>query len=181
MLKRGEEERNKRMRGDFLLILSSSQSSHPLFPLCYTPPMSTTIKTILAIIVVALLIGIMVFVINPAGQLREARDTQRRTDLETIANAIGGYAGDNGGQVPFEITAKETPICRSGVNLDCTGLVNLNALTGAYLRAIPADPTAGTSIDSGYAILWDGRTISLTAPSAEGGQTISVVRVVGKK
>ncbi len=143
--------------------------------------MSTTIKTILVIIVVALLIGIMVFVINPAGQLREARDTKRQTDLETIADAIAGFAKDNSGQVPFEITTKATPVCRSGVNLHCAGMINLNALTGAYLQAIPADPMSGTAIDSGYAILWDGRTVTLTAPSAEGERTISVVRMVGEK
>ena len=44
-----------------------------------------------------------------------------------------------GGNLPSGITTSTLGICRSGVGVDCTGLANLNVLTGSYVVGIPAD------------------------------------------
>jgi hypothetical protein len=142
---------------------------------------SAALSAILAATGVLLLIGIMIFMIDPPGQLREARDVQRQTDIETIMNAIAGYARDNDGHLPFPVTSSPVSICRSGVNLNCGNLINLNVLTGAYLRAMPADPKNGTAISTAYTLMWDGTRMTIAAPSAEQEKMIEVMWTVSKE
>jgi hypothetical protein len=113
----------------------------------------------------------------PQTALPEARDAQRRSDVNTILNAIYQYAIDNNGILPSEdINETATEICRSGTT-SCTGLIDLDVLTGAYLVSIPSDPTGSTSRRTGYKIkLDDSGRITVSAPHAEGSGTISVTR-----
>lgn len=141
---------------------------------------SAALPAILSVVGVLLLIGIIVWFVDPAGQMRMARDIQRKIDVEVIMNAIIGYARDNNGRMPFEASKSPLPICRSGVNLNCGTLINLNALTGAYLRAMPADPKNGTAISTAYTLSRDGDRITVAAPSAENGEVIMVTGMVRK-
>lgn len=117
---------------------------------------------------------------NPftSGQLGDARNAQRRSDVNTILNAVYQYAIDNNGELPAEITSSPTPICRSGVNVDCTGQVNLNVLTGSYLVAVPTDPQTATEFATHYTIYRDAvtRRVTVSAPDAEQAMVISVTR-----
>ncbi|MDD5055648.1 MAG: hypothetical protein PHZ00_05280 [Candidatus Peribacteraceae bacterium] len=149
--------------------------------LCFHRRGSLVTQVLLGIVVAVVLIGIMVFVINPARQFREARDAQRMADIETIIDAIVGYARDNDNRLPFPLTVEPTPICRSGVNLNCGQRINLNFLTGAYLTAIPADPEDATAISTAYTLTWDGVRITVAAPFAEQVGTIAVERIVKGK
>ena len=75
-------------------------------------------------------------------------------------------------------TTKE--ICRNGGA--CTGTATstvyvdlYNALVPKYVVGIPADPQATSSTSTGYTIMEDANNrVTITAPGAENGMTISV-------
>jgi hypothetical protein len=118
-----------------------------------------------------------IFGINPARDLGQARDAQRRADVNTIINAIYQYEIDNNGKLPFEIAPGETiELCRSQRD-DCDGKVNLSALEGSYVVRVPQDPTANTEEPgAGYFItVSDNGRITVTATGEVNGD-ISVTR-----
>ena len=123
------------------------------------------------------LLVIAIIAINPSKQLADSRNAQRRSDVNTILNAVYQYAIDTG-SMPATITETETEICKTGAT-DCTGLVDLSVLTanGKYLVAIPEDPTGASTNGTGYTILKtaNGR-ITVNAPHAEQGVVISATR-----
>ncbi|HEY2003911.1 MAG TPA: hypothetical protein VGH44_02240 [Candidatus Saccharimonadia bacterium] len=109
-----------------------------------------------------------------------SRNTVRQNDLNTLAQALAQYKTDHTA-FPVKLPATDTPICTSA-GQDCTSkhYADLSFLItgGDYLTAIPVDPGQAVGLwASGYNIsqLPDG-TIRLTAPQAEAGATISVVR-----
>ena len=138
----------------------------------------TLIELLLVIGIIAILAAIVIVAINPTKQLGDARNAQRRADVNTILNAVYQDSIDNNGTIPGSITTTTTAICRSGVNVDCTSLINLNVLTGSYIVALPADPQTATALSTNYTIAKDAASsrITVAAPGAEQGATISVTR-----
>jgi prepilin-type N-terminal cleavage/methylation domain-containing protein len=135
----------------------------------------TLIELLLVIGIIAILAAIVIVAINPTKQLGDARNAQRRADVNTILNATYQYSIDNNGNLPSGITTTNTAICRSGVSVDCTNLINLNVLTGSYLVALPADPQSATATSTNYFIYKAGSRVTVSAPGAENA-TISVTR-----
>ncbi len=136
----------------------------------------TLIELLLVIGIIAILAAIVIVAINPTKQLGDARNAQRRADVNTILNAVYQYSIDNNGTLPSTIETTAKAICRSGVTVDCTGLINLNVLTGAYIVAIPADPQTATATSTSYTIVKSGNRITVAAPDAEQSAAISVTR-----
>ncbi|MSR86752.1 type II secretion system protein [Candidatus Peribacteria bacterium] len=144
----------------------------------------TLIELLLVIGIIAILASIVIVAINPTTQLADARNTQRRSDVNTILNAVYQYAIDNSGNLPGNIpvsTAK--PVCQASLDpTTCIAAgyegVNLRMLTGAYLVSIPKDPRVSASgTGTRYNIVQDtnGR-ITVSAPGSEQGATITVTR-----
>ena len=139
----------------------------------------TLIELLLVIGIIAILASIVIVAINPTKQLGSARDAQRRSDVNTILNAVYQYSIDFNGQLPSGIPNTATVICKNNLP---TGCVNLSVLTGSYLVGIPVDPSitvANTASGTNYFIRQDATThrVTVTAPGAEqttGG--ISVTR-----
>ncbi len=139
----------------------------------------TLIEILLVVAAIAILAGIVILAINPSKQLGDTRNAQRHADVATILNAVYQYDIDNAGTLPASITTVPTEICKTGATI-CTGLIDLSALTlnEKYLTAIPHDPngacnTNGVCYQISKSV--NGR-ISVNAPSAEQGATISVTR-----
>ena len=137
----------------------------------------TLIELLLVIGIIAILASIVIVAINPTKQLADARNAQRRSDVNTILNAAYQYAIDNSGNLPSCIDTTDRNICL--VN-DCTGVTdgcNLSTLTGSYLTGIPVDPSGATGLDTNYNILLTSSSrVTVTAPAAENSETISVTR-----
>lgn len=146
----------------------------------------TLIELLVVIGILAVLLAIVLIAINPARQFSQANNTQRRNDVTTILNAVHQYAADNKGALPTGITATATDV-GSG-----TGEVNLcTSLVTQYVANMPLDPSSGsqspstgtcadsgTTYTTGYQIsksASDNR-ITVTAPGAELGETITVTR-----
>lgn len=141
----------------------------------------TLIELLLVIGIIAILASIVIVAINPTKQLGDARDAQRRSDVNTILNAVYQYAIDNNGNLPSDIPEGTDPetdsdqICATG---QACGGVSLDVLTGSYLVSIPLDPSvASSSSGTNYYIMQDANgRITVSAPGAEQADSISVTR-----
>ncbi len=159
----------------------------------------TLIELLLVIGIIAILASIVIVAINPTKQLADARDAQRRSDVNTILNAVYQYAIDNTGNLPTCIDTTRKGVCTD--SSACAGFdtgsdadvvvgdgvdgadadlgCDLDVLNGSYVVSTPADPS-GTPADSdsyaGYDIVKDpnGR-VTVYSPFAE-NTTISVTR-----
>jgi prepilin-type N-terminal cleavage/methylation domain-containing protein len=138
----------------------------------------TLLEILLVVAAIGILAGIVILALNPGKQLADTRNAQRWSDVNTILNGVYQYSIDNDGAIPTDISTTQTEICKTGA-ADCTGLVGLTELTTneLYLVAVPVDPTGESTNGAGYEIVQtaNGR-ITVVAPDAEQGETISVTR-----
>ncbi len=113
---------------------------------------------------------------TPMMTLSDAKDAQRRSDVNTILNATYQYAIDNNGNIPKGIpTDKPKEIC--AMKSPVKPCVNLDMLAGSYLVSIPSDPDAEPG-HTWYSIIMnpeDGR-ITVEAMMAENENGISITR-----
>lgn len=144
----------------------------------------TLLEILLAVALLGILASIVIFALNPTKQLGDTRNAQRRTDVNTILNAVYQYAVDTNGSVPATITngaacgVSTQEVCKTGGT--CTGLTDLVVLTtnAKYVVAIPTDPTGASTNGAGYEVFKNASTnrVTVCAPDAEQSATISVTR-----
>lgn len=144
----------------------------------------TLIEVLLVIAILAILAAVVIVAINPSKQLASARDAQRMSDVYSILNAIHQYAVDNDGEYPAEITTDNREICKT-TSVTCIDETDLTVLTEneTYLVSVPEDPLCPfdsaycSENGTGYFVeLTDGGRISVSAPSVETKDDISVTR-----
>lgn len=138
----------------------------------------TLLEVLLVVGIIGILAGIVIFAINPNKQLGDSRNTQRKSDVQTIANSVYQYAIDNG-SIPASIpSVVPGEVCKTGAS-SCAGYINLSVLTtnGKYLPSLPLDPKVVSTNGTGYFILKtvDNR-ISVIAPLAENSANIAVTK-----
>ncbi len=149
----------------------------------------TLIELLVVIGILAVLLAIVLVAINPARQFAQANNTQRRSDVGAILNAIHQYAADNRGVLPTGVPTVGGTVVEVNSTADVanTGAAFCTALVPTYVAALPRDPSNGAftdcaAFDTNYTITVAtaaaGSTPRLTvsAPDAELGVTISVTR-----
>lgn len=137
----------------------------------------TLIELLVVIGILAILLTIVLVAINPARQFQQANDTQRRSDVNAILNAIHQYAADNNGGLPDGIDGSATNIGSSGGDVDIC-----NDIVPTYIAEMPVDPTEGNwtdcnDYDTGYEVSsGEANRVTLNAPNAEIADSISITR-----
>lgn len=106
----------------------------------------TLIELLIVIAIIAILAIIIVIAINPARILEKSRDSQRFSDMTTLATAVNLYLADNhdftGMAGPYKSTDGLNDNARK--KNDGTGWIPINftvVSSGAPLAALPLDPT----------------------------------------
>jgi type IV pilus assembly protein PilA len=158
----------------------------------------TLLEILLVIAAIGILAAIVLVAINPNRQLAQARNAQRRSDVNAISGAISQKIIDeaNAGTTNTltAITTTVAEIYKSGTTTgttSCTGTpIDMAAIASdagadvvpTYLAAIPQDPSEGSNaVCSGYTVVKDtNNRITVAAPNAESisgvAPTISVTR-----
>lgn len=149
------------------MFINSPKNSHR-FSLGFT-----LIELLVVIGVIGILAAVVLIAINPGRQFASSRDTQRRSDLYSITNAIYQYAAENNGNLPTSITTTPTHI---GTN---PSLANLGSdLVPTYMAAIPYDPSTGNAGNTQYTIYQDanGRVVASASSELTPGEIIQITR-----
>ncbi len=141
----------------------------------------TLIELLVVIGILAVLMGIVLVAVNPGRQFNQANNSKRSNDVRQLLNAIGQYAADNKGQLPAGIPTAPT----AAATIANTGADLCAVLMPTYISALPQDPasnagvgiTTCTTYSTGYTVQQDANgRVTVTAPSAALGATISVTR-----
>ncbi len=133
------------------------------------------------VIVMALLVilsTVIIVILNPTQQYSRARNIQRTSHVNAIAEAVRQRIIDNHGtfQTNCSVGALPTTSTQMGSG---TGKYNIEpCLVPVYLSVMPLDPSVGTSSATGYNIFLNASSgiITVSAPYAEVSTTISVTR-----
>lgn len=124
--------------------------------------------------------------LNPAENFQNARNTERQAELNQLSNALYQFnLRDSIGIAGItNYLGKTIPNCpeQGKINVDIneeSGRLNFDFsfLIPSYLAELPEDPLDETpGGDTGYTICLDGEAIQLSAPLAEGEESITVTR-----
>lgn len=119
-------------------------------------------------------LGSAILIWNPSKKMVEIRNSQRRSDVVNILNAVYEYAED-GNTLPSSVTSTPRMICRDGA-INCEGMVDLKdvlAKENKILSEVPVDPKSKDPNSTGYQI-WKSASgrINVSAPLAENNASI---------
>lgn len=149
----------------------------------------TLIELLVALTIVAILAVSVYVALNPAQRLKDAKDSRRATDVDTILTAVHQYIVDNKGNATglgLSATEEQLGTAATGCaisNTNCTvtaaACKNLSTPLATYLKSVPFDPdtTLGSAAETGYSIAQDANGIvTVKACYTDGSTTISASR-----
>lgn len=136
----------------------------------------TLIEILLVLGIIAILAGIVLVAVNPARQFKQARDSQRVSNVNAILNAIGQNIADNRGvftcsNVVTVIPVSPGKIMKSadagggGGGATGDGFDIRPCLVPIYLAELPHDPSISppqSGYDTGYTVSRDETTDRIT-------------------
>lgn len=135
----------------------------------------TLLEILLVIAAIGILAAIVLVAINPNRQLAQARNAERRSEVNAIYKALEQYIIDTG-SYPSGINGILQNICNTGSEqvggaTNCSGSVDLRVLVPNYVASIPIDPSGSMY---GVMINPNNNRISVQAGAAELNQTIAI-------
>lgn len=155
----------------------------------------TLIELLVALTIVAILAVSVYAALNPAQRLKDAKDSRRATDVDTILTAVHQSIVDNKGTNPTNMpaTGVEQQLgtgvaldCPAAVGTYCTGMTTAckDLMNGAqnltkYLASMTSDPgtTDAPPLSTGYSIKVDTNGIvTVKACYTDGSTVISTSR-----
>ncbi len=148
----------------------------------------TLIELLVVIGVIAILAAIVLVAVNPGRQFANARDTQRRSDLYSITNAVYQFSAEHNGNLPDTDADDSTsnfpdsPTCIGDAGDGCFNLAaatneaGTETIVPTYIAEMPADPVSGTQANTQYMIYEDANGRIVASASGELVDTITVTR-----
>lgn len=143
----------------------------------------TLVELLVVLGIISVLIVAVFITQNPKFQFAETRNAERFLAITAIRNAIDANTTANNGN--FTCTAGPIPESPTLIESRDDGYNILPCLVPTYLETLPIDPHAidiylksATEYRTGFIISRDpvGGTITIAAPHAELGRTVSVTR-----
>lgn len=136
----------------------------------------TKLQKFFLFLILFVILAVTIFFVNPKRKLLEMRNSQRRSDVVNILNAVYKFSQD-GGVLPINVTDKPTMICKTGAQ-SCEGLIDISevvAKENKTLSEVPVDPKDEDLNSSGYEI-WKSASgrINVSAPLAENKAVITL-------
>ena len=125
----------------------------------------TLVELLVVIGILAILTAVVLVAVNPGRQLAQARDTQRRADVNTIISAITALNADPDATATLPAVSADctTP---DAIFADATGGAgepDLSVVVPDYVAALPEDPQDATPLgDTGYTVCTDATGIRYT-------------------
>lgn len=140
----------------------------------------TLIELLVVIGILAILLAITLIAINPAKQFQQANDTKRKSDVNSILNAVGQYAADNNGDLPPGVVADGAvrEINGTAVPATNTGVAFCQALVPEYIASMPVDPTLNNGVaitEAGCADVTYDTNYSISSSASNNRVTVSAV------
>lgn len=139
----------------------------------------TLLELLIVLGILAILIAAVVVAINPGRQFANARNAQRRANVQAMVGALYQNLIDNRGT--FVCAAGSVPTSVKTIKTGQDGYDLCSCIVPTYLPILLVDPSSGVgkdcaSYDTGYTIVKNivGGRVTIAAPSAELGETISV-------
>lgn len=147
----------------------------------------TLIELLVVIGVIAILAAIVLVAVNPGRQFASARDSQRRSDLYSLTNAVYQFAAEHNGNLPDTDADDATSnfpsasTCIGDVSpcFDLAAAGNAAAtetVAPTYIASMPQDPSTGTAANTQYSIYEDANGRVVASASGELTATITVTR-----
>lgn len=99
----------------------------------------TLIELLIVITVLSVTAVVMITILDPLGQVRKARDTQRKSDLALIQRALEVYYQDNGSYPPNGSCGANMYFV-AGDNGDGNTCIEWGSAWKPYMNFIPQDP-----------------------------------------
>lgn len=142
----------------------------------------TLLEILLAVGIVGMLASIALVSINPNRQFKIARDTQRVSNVNTIANAISQNMSENGGVISCNGVVKDLPSAptelKSGGELDLA-----DCLVPDYISSLPFDPKISgkhyigpNDYETGYKVYLNAEERIVVEATPEMAGAISAIR-----
>jgi prepilin-type N-terminal cleavage/methylation domain-containing protein len=140
----------------------------------------TLIEVLIVIGLIAILAAVTVIALNPTKNFQDARNAERRGEIAQIMNALNQYSIETVNSSSFTTLLTSVTVCGvADTNIITTpgaGLAVYTYIVPSQIAEIPADPSSGSATDTGYDICKTGTRLTIKAPSAEAGVTISLSR-----
>ena len=138
----------------------------------------------MTIAIIGILATVSISALNPQRQLAKARDTQRKTDIYSIASAIYQFASEHSGDLPdtdgnpLTSNFPTSPTCVGTgggcFNLGAAG--DTEPVVPTYMAAMPKDPKTGTDANTGYLVNKDANGRIVLTATGEVDNPITVTK-----
>jgi len=149
----------------------------------------TLIELLVVIVIIAILAVTVYVALDPGKRIKDAKDSRRVTDMNSLLTGIQEYIVDNKGALPTGLTTnmseKQLGSAATGCTLSfggcnvagATDCVNLSTPLAKYLKTMPIDPGTASAALTQYTVQVDANNIvTIRACAAEGGTNLSVSR-----
>ena len=128
----------------------------------------TLIELLIVIAIIAILAIIIVIAINPARILEKSRDSQRFSDMTSLATSVNLYLADShdfsgmaGPYSTFPIVGSENAMKKNDGTGWITGLNFTLVSSGAPIAALPLDPTNNATYNCRFGVSVASKTYEI--------------------